>query len=217
MRISINFSPKEHVYVRKVYAALAVCLFAASSVFAAGYGAYSRAESRVAPLKAKAGSLEAEIKAVDRKLAEAKKTVDPSRSKSDALQVEFVNSAIRQKSFSWTAFLNRVEGLVPDGVGITAIRPEFTTLNVEITGKADGIGQALKFVEVLTRSRYFDDIPPVFHTTEVLADKDVGKTVQQFSIRIRYYPDGRPGAAPVPQEAGTEEAGTDKDAAGEGD
>lgn len=196
MRISINFSPKEHIFARKAYAALALCMFVAASAFAACYGVYSGAEARIEPLNAKVAALEAGIKGIDLKLVEVRKTVDPGRAKSDALEVAFVNGAIKQKAFSWTTFLDRVEALVPEGVGITSIRPEFTTLNVEIAGNADGVGNALQFVERLTKSPYFDDIPPVFHTAEVVVDKDIGKSVQQFSVKIKYYPEGRPGAVP---------------------
>ena len=48
----------------------------------------------------------------------------------------------------------------------------------------------MEFVDRLTKSKYFEEIPPDFHTSELLVDKDIGMTVQKFSLRIKYNPDG---------------------------
>lgn len=221
MRINIDFSPREHVYARKVYLALAVCILAAASAFTASYGAYSLAESKTAPLKAKVSALEARKAGLEKETAAIKKTVDPARAAEDAKQVNFVNGAIARRAFSWTAFLNRMEELVPPGVGVTTVKPEFSTYTVEMAGTAENMDVLMEFVGRLTKSQYFEDIPPVFQTAETVADKDIGKTVQQFSLRIQYFPDGRKGApagpaAPEgaaategPEEGAPEKASTD--------
>jgi hypothetical protein len=48
----------------------------------------------------------------------------------------------------------------------------------------------MEFVDRLTKSKYFEEIPPDFHTSEVVVDKDIGMTVQKFNLIIKYNPEG---------------------------
>jgi len=191
MRISINFASREYILVRKVNAILLLLLFCLLGVFLYNISEYGKTLERENMLASEVGLHEKKESEVSVRLRDIKKTVQENEVNASLRQAEFVNMAIGRRVFSWTAFLNRIEELVPPGVSIKSINPDFSTLDVEITGTALDMAGVTEFMERITRSPYFDDLPPVFHSSEVLVDKDIGKTVQNFNLKIRYQPDGR--------------------------
>ena len=202
MRISINFSSREYLLARKVYLTLAVGLLLAVAVFALNYSSYRTALDRGARLAGEAALMQKRQTELDASLVVLKKKVNVSDLASAARQADFANMAIRRRSFSWTAFLNRLEDVVPPGVGITDITPNFQTLDVDIAGKARSVAHVTELIQRLGASGYFEDIPPVFHTSEEVVDKDTGETIQTFSLKIRYRPDGPPAKARQAASAG---------------
>ena len=191
MRIKINFASREYVMARKINAILILFLFCLGAVFSYNIKEYRKALDRENMLVSEVRLHERKDAEYSVRLAEIKKTAPEKEVKASLQEAEFANTAIGRRVFSWTAFLNRFEELVPPGVSIQSIHPDFTTLDVEITGTALDMARVTEFMERLTRSQYFDDLPPVFHSAEVLADKDIGKTLQNFNLKIRYKPDGR--------------------------
>lgn len=191
MRLTINFASREYLQARKVYLALVLLLAAGVLIFAYNYRVYKLASSEGAALKSQLVLQKRLTEGMAVKLAEAKKKVDKREVEATAMQAQFANMAITRKAFSWTLFLNRLEEVVPDGVGINTIQPNFMTMDLDISGTALGMGQFTEFLSRLTSSPYFEDIPPTFHTSEVVVDKDIGMTAQVFSLKIRYSPEGR--------------------------
>jgi Tfp pilus assembly protein PilN len=191
MRLKINFASREYLQARKVYLALMLLLAASVLVFAYNYRVYKLASSEGAALKSQIELQRRLTDAMAVKLAQARKKVDRREVEATAMQAQFANMAIMKKAFSWTLFLNRLEDVVPDGVGIISIQPNFQTMDVDISGTALGMGQLTEFLTRLTRSPYYEDIPPTFHTSEIVVDKDIGMTAQVFNLKIRYNPEGR--------------------------
>ena len=191
MRVQINFVSRERAATTRLYVALAVSGAALAVLFSVLYGSYQGLARERAGLVRQAVEKSSELAKVESRLAELKKTVSPKEVKEVSDQAAFANDAIKRRVFSWDLFLNRLEDVVPAGVELTSIRPNFSTLEVDISGKALDIGRLTEFVERLTKSPYFDDFPPMFHTNETLVDKDIGKTLQFFNLKTSYYPDGR--------------------------
>jgi type IV pilus assembly protein PilN len=195
MRISIDFASREYIQVRMAVLAVGLCIALGIFVFVGLYGSYRGSVARCAQLVRQAEAGDARLMEVEKRLAEARNTVRPEEVKAASQQVEFINAAIRRKAFSWTLFLNRMEEVLPDGVGVTSINPDFVSLNVGIAGTALDMKRLTEFIERLTKSPYFEDVPPVFHTSEVVVDKDIGKTLQKFNLQIHYNPEGAKRAA----------------------
>jgi Tfp pilus assembly protein PilN len=175
--------------------ALTAAVLAGVAVFALNYSSYRSALDKGARLAGQAALMQKRMTELDTKLVDIKKKVNVSELASAELQADFANMAIRRRSFSWTVFLNRLEEVVPPGVGVTDISPNFQTLDVDIAGKARSVAHVTEFIQRLGASGYFEDIPPVFHTSEVVVDKDTGETAQTFSLKIRYKPEGPPAKA----------------------
>ena len=197
MRININFASRGYLFFKKVYVILLVALVVGTGAFAAEYHSFQGAASREAALQRRLATLERARIEAERRVEGLKKSVPANGMKTLAKQADFANAAISTRVFSWTAFLNRLEDIVPDGVGITSVSPDFQSLSISISGSALSMDLAAEFLDRLTKSPYFEDIPPAFHTSETLADKDIGKTLQVFSLKIKYNPEGRnSGVAP---------------------
>ena len=188
MRIRINFASREYILARKVYVVLLLALAAAASVFVINYGDYTSAQAREAVLTNQLKLHDKIAANVTAKLAEAGKKAAENDVKAAVMQAQFADAAIDRRVFSWTEFLNRLEEVVPDGVGIGSIKPDFSTLDMDISGTALSMDRLTEFMDRMTKSPYFEDIPPIFHTTEQVADKDIGMSLQIFNLKIRYSP-----------------------------
>jgi Tfp pilus assembly protein PilN len=191
MRVTINFASREFIIYRRAYAVLAVLLVCLVGFTAANWSAYadyavlaSAYESRMAGLKGR----QAEASA---KLAQAVRLADRKDVAAALRQAQFANEAITKKAFSWTAFLNRLEDVVPEGVAIKSISPNFESLSINISGTATNMDRLTEFLTRLTRSQYFEDLPPSFQTSDTLVDKDIGKSIQTFSLKVQYIPEGQ--------------------------
>ena len=73
------------------------------------------------------------------------KTLAEGISKTEKGRVDFVNSIIFRKSFSWNAFLSELEGALPDSSFITSLAPSF-------------VGEASLDLRVKVVSRSLDDL-----------------------------------------------------------
>lgn len=197
MHIKINFALREYLLARKVYLAVLLLLGAGILVFVYNYRVYSLASSECVALKSQLDLQKKLSDVMAVKLAQARKKIDKREVDATAKQAEFAGMAITKKAFSWTEFLNRLEDVVPNGVSISTIQPNFQSLDVDISGTALGMAQLTEFLKRLTSSPYFEDIPPTFRTSEAVVDKDIGMTVQVFNLKIRYSPGGRAAAGAV--------------------
>ncbi len=191
MRIRINFASRDYVLARKTYLALLAGIAACLLLLAYNYAGYTRSVDRGARLIKYLKLQERQDADARARFEEIKKRVREQDVKAAQRAAKFANAAIARRAFSWTTFLNRLEEVVPDGVGIKTIKPNFDTLDVDISGAALDMDPLMEFMDKMTKSPYFEDIPPVLHTSQVIVDKDIGKTLQEFNFKIRYYPEGR--------------------------
>jgi len=190
VKVSVNFASREYIIARKVYVTLLVGAVLLAGLFAYQYSMYSASRENLDGLEAglgKADALEADTMARYRKISEGISKEEINKTIKEA---GFANGVLGSKSFSWTLFLNRLEGLIPKGVGVTNVSPDFNTMYVSISGSADDMGKLLEFMDSLTKSEYFEDLPPSFSTSRQVVDKDTGKTVEVFNIKIKYFPEG---------------------------
>jgi len=202
MRIDLNFVSREYLLVRKVYAALIAGLALCLALFALTFYLHQSEQVKAEQLQEQVAAQELKLDKTEKLVAGYASSIDKKTINATYNEADFANAAIRRRVFSWTEFLNRIEAIVPDGVGITGIRPNFKSLDVDISGTAKDMDSLTSFIERLTRSEYFSDIPPVFRTSEENLGPGVGKSVQRFNLKIRYIP--RPAAVKAPKDGGKE-------------
>lgn len=104
-----------------------------------------------------------------------------SDSKQLKKEIEFINSVIIKRTFSWTGLLTDLEGCVPEGAYIVQISPDFAQGKVSVMGMAREVRLALSMVDLMTGSGRFSD---VFLTKHSGAAEGAGMTL--FSITASY-------------------------------
>jgi cell division protein FtsB len=101
------------------------------------------------------------------------------------------NRLIEQRTFSWTAFFNRIEETLPADVMVTAVQPSFDQENpvVLITVVGRNAEDVPEFIEKLEGSGGFSDVLPA--STDLT---DEG----QHRVQLRAVYTGTAAAAPAP-------------------
>lgn len=201
MRIDLNFASREYVFVRKVYSVLIAGILVCVAALAWGDYGYRADREDEARLYQDLSAHQKKLSEVSGRLARLSSKVDKKVVDQAYADAQFANAAIERRAFSWTLFLNRLEELVPEGISINGIKPDFSSLEVDISGNAQNIPKVTEFMSNLVGSEYFGDIPPAFSTSEGAKDNETGKTTWAFNMKIRYIPDGGSGDAPAAAEA----------------
>ncbi|OFW09724.1 MAG: hypothetical protein A3H96_01280 [Acidobacteria bacterium RIFCSPLOWO2_02_FULL_67_36] len=91
-----------------------------------------------------------------------RRTIDRDELDAVAAAASEANSLIDQRTFSWTAFFNRIESTLPPDVMLTAVRPAVrdgeTRVNMTVLGRrAEDIDE---FMEKLEATGAFEEIVP---------------------------------------------------------
>jgi len=106
-----------------------------------------------------------------------------------ANKVEFINSIIIRKGFSWSQFLFSLEQSVPANVSIVEISPRFDEEGtVLLKGMARGMTDILGFVDNLGSSSGFSEAKLLRHTEKKLAEGTQERLF--FSLSVRYVGEG---------------------------
>jgi type IV pilus assembly protein PilN len=73
-------------------------------------------------------------------------------------RIKFANGLIEQKTFNWLMLLDKLEGVVPDGIAVASIESSPKDEGLKLDGMAKNFGALRKFMENLEESKYFTDI-----------------------------------------------------------
>lgn len=73
-------------------------------------------------------------------------------------RIHFANDVIARKTFNWLALFDRLEGVVPDGVALTAIAPDLKEKSLKLAGVARNFKNLRQLMENLEESNYFTDV-----------------------------------------------------------
>lgn len=91
---------------------------------------------------------------------------DASNLKTLKRDVDFINSVIQKKAFSWTGLFGDLEASVPPNIYLTQISPDFGADKVTVIGVAESVSDALAMVEAMGRSQRFKDVFLLKHSEE---------------------------------------------------
>jgi type IV pilus assembly protein PilN len=153
MRLTINLATRIYINTRRlnyiVVAAFALMIFlllANVRNIATDLGELRLLNQRIAKLEAKT-------------MKSANEAVVPDKEYQALLaSIKFANGLIEQKTFNWLMLLDKLEGIVPDGVAIVSIEPSPKDEGLKLEGIAKNFGNLRKFMENLEDSKYFTDI-----------------------------------------------------------
>lgn len=175
MRWTINLATRTYLDHRKVNLAiggsiaLLVCLLAwGVTRFAWNVGELRRLKSDLAVMEGKLGSRPAGVSESDYRRLLA--------------SIRFYNGIIVRKSVSWTGLLDRLEGVVPEGIALTSLVPDPKSGEVKIEGRARSFVQVRTLLEHLEGSNQFTNVLLLSHRD--IAAGERGRGVQ-FTISCR--------------------------------
>jgi type IV pilus assembly protein PilN len=201
MRISINLATRPFVELRPLFARLRLAMAGlALLAVVLGFGLHSMnvraraAQAQMDVLKAQTRTLE-----MERQTNEARMHEPQNRAVLDRSQ--FLNTLFASKSFSWTAVMMDLEGVLPAGVQVTSIEPSITPeRNINIRLRVNGPRELeVDLVRNLERSQRF--LSPQL-TTETAQMQDQGRLtpVAQTGVPVGVQFDIFSGYNPLPLE-----------------
>jgi len=106
----------------------------------------------------------------------------PQRSKGLAERVRFYNSLLEASAFSWTGLLNELEAALPEGVGLTEVRPDQQLNRVQLQGEAQTLEALTGFVRRLEERPLFTRAFLLRHGGR--KDTRSGREILEFDIRL---------------------------------
>ena len=101
-------------------------------------------------------------------------------------EVALVNSIIAMESFSWTSLLTSLEGVVPSGVALVQISPNFKSGSIRMSAMGESTSDALKFVDALNESGEFSDAFLLSHSEKNTGKRPGSREKVLFEIIVHY-------------------------------
>lgn len=96
-------------------------------------------------------------------------------------RVAFANSVLRKDTFRWTELLDRLETVVPDGVGLRDIQPDYRDGSLRIGGLARNLVKLQLFLDNLLAS---PDFSSVYLMNQTRLDPRAGQGSQALSFSL---------------------------------
>lgn len=99
-----------------------------------------------------------------------------------AERIRFYNNLLEASAFSWTGLLNELEAALPEGVGLTEVRPDQTLTGVQLRGEARTLEALTGFIRRLEERPLFTRVFLLRHGER--KDARSGKEILDFDVRL---------------------------------
>ncbi len=165
MNPSLNLATKTYLNRRLLYAAYGLTMLLLL-LFLAGLGAYfwnCRQEGQ--KLRAAIEQMEQDSQP---SAGAAEARFSPEEYKRLRERIAFFNSVLAKDTFRWTDLLGRLENLVPEGIGLRSIQPDFRGRSIRISGLARNLDKLQDFLDRLLVS---DDFAAVYLLNQARIDQ----------------------------------------------
>ncbi len=97
-------------------------------------------------------------------------------------EVDFANGILRMDGFRWTRLLDQLEGVLPERVGIQAIRPDYAKGSFSLTGQARDLDALRQLLDNLSASPEFSD---VYLMQQARREIPSGESLLGFSLEVK--------------------------------
>lgn len=136
-----------------------------------------------------AQQIKAHLEELDRDLAKGQgeaQTFNQQAYEGLLAEVDAANGIIAKDSFRWTDLLGQLEQLVPEGVALRSIQPEFKDRSLDLQGVAKDIPQLRTFLDHLVADERLGQASLLQQTRILLKIPDGGEQdVVAFSISVK--------------------------------
>ncbi len=194
MRLNINLATQPYEDVRKFLAkwGLLTLVLAAATALLVSLAVRNWRDSR--SINAQISDLHQKMDALDKDRAAAIATLNLPENKTVADQSRFFNEAFQRKSLSWTRIFMDLERMMPNGLHVVSIKPEFTKDNrLGLTLQIGGTSHE-KAIELVRRMEESSTFKQATLVSEQLASQSGDPVL--FQIKSIYTPPSGPIEAP---------------------
>ena len=215
MRININLASQPYE-IAQGYRQRMTTIIAALGVLAAllvGYIIFQRQSTR--DIDRQIADTRHQIENLGREEAQARALLNKPANRAIADQSDFLNQLFARKSLSWTRIFTEMEKIVPAGLHVVSMKPEYSKsgdLVLHVIVATDSRDRAVEMVRHMEKSGHLRQAQIVAETvTTNSSDQAAGGGNIQFDIAAVYVPN-----APENEESAAEgEAGRKAESASE--
>jgi Tfp pilus assembly protein PilN len=154
MKLNINLASRSYINRRPLFAFYTAFIAALVVLLGLNLSYYIRTEVQARQIRERMGVLSKDLAA-----EHSETTVKFTQAEYDNLlkEIAFANGILQRDSFRWTELLNRLEKVVPEGVSIRGIQPNFKDNVLNLTGVARKVEDLKVFLDHLILSPDFRD------------------------------------------------------------
>lgn len=172
MKLNLNLASRTYINRRALYAFYVVLISLLVVLLGLNLSYFIRSQAQARQLRQRMGEL-------SRTLAKEhpETSIKFTQAEYDSLlkEIAFANAILRKNSFRWTELLNRLEKVVPDGVRIRGIQPNFKNDVLNLTGVARKVKDLQIFLNRLMHSPDFRQAYLMRQSRSTLKDNLGGK------------------------------------------
>lgn len=180
-RFDINLSSGEDLKRRVILFGLYLAVLMVIALIGIDLMRLDEMKKSEAAFDARIGRVLNEKRQLQEEIGKMGRNVSEEAIKEMANEIQLINQLLRQKSFSWTAFLSDLEERVPSKLSVSRIQPDFNGGQVLLGGSAPSLREVTELVGRLRKDPFED--PFLMEQEEHERD---GKKEVNFSIRFKY-------------------------------
>jgi len=211
MRLHINLASQRYEVAQSYLRRMTIVIGALGVLAVAllGYILYQRQNTRA--INRQLAQTQGQIRSLEHEEAQARAVLNKPANREIADQSDFLNQLFARKSLSWTRIFTEMEKIVPAGLHVVSMKPEYTKTNdlvLHVIVATDSRDRAVEMVRHMESSTHLRQAQIVAETvTTGSSGETVGGNIQ-FDIAAVYVP----GAAendesPAEGDAGKNEKG----------
>jgi type IV pilus assembly protein PilN len=192
MRFNINLAsnPYEVAQSYRRQMTLVIAALGLIAVLLVGYIFYQRQRSR--GINHQLAQTEGEIQRLDHEESQARAILNKPANRVIADQSDFLNQLFARKALSWTRIFSEMEKIVPPGLHVVSMKPEYTKSNdlmLHVIVATDSRERAVELVRKMEKSSHLRQAQIVAETvTTNQSEQAAGGGNIQFDIAAIYVP-----------------------------
>ncbi len=179
MKLTLNLATRSYLNRRALYFGYALVVAALTCLLMVNGFNSLQSVRQEEQIRQRLVELEAEQV---RQAATTRKDLDAAQQNRLQADVAFANALLSSDAFRWTELLDRLEGVVPDGVRLRQLRPDYKEGALRIVGDAKTVKDLRGLLDQLILSPDFTD---VYLLNQARQEGPDGRQVVKYSILIR--------------------------------
>jgi type IV pilus assembly protein PilN len=193
MRLNINLASQPYE-VAQSYQRRMTSVIAGLGILAVlllGYIAYQRHNTRA--INRQLSQTEGQIRSLEHEEAQARAILNKPANREIADQADFLNQLFARKSLSWTRIFTEMEKIVPAGLHVVSMKPEYTKTNdlvLHVIVATDSRDRAVEMVRHMETSSHLRQAQIVAETVTTNSSGETAGGNIQFDIAAIYVPGG---------------------------